>query len=632
MPSANLPADLESLRTPIDRVSIDPANPNQHPQRQIDQLAASFLEFGQDQPIVADMDGVIAKGAGRYLAARQLGWTDVAVVFVDDDTVKRIRRNIADNQTAKLAEMDTQALLLLVQAQDEPVPGFDEEALKELLAEAAKGQPIPDHDAVVDGTAEELRQKWGVNPGDLWGLGRHRLLCADCTDEAQVRRLLGNDRPVLMVTDPPYGVMYDPNWRNEAAEEGFLDYAPRRVGVVHNDDRVDWSDAYALFPGDVAYTWSPGGDLVIQTGMALQASGFEIRNQIIWVKPHFPISRGHYTYQHEPCWYGVRKGSQAHWIGDHSASTTWHIALDQNVEGGHSTQKPLLCMATPIANHDAPIVYDPFLGSGTTLIACENLKRQFLGCEIDPGYVAVALERWSKVTGQTPALIEAQADYVPQAPEAPEPALEAGDILFASDNDYGIPTLRLDLQAEALTAPIGVWGGYGTNRRSSLAGGTWLFYTSDERFESLWRDPAPVVRSGAASAAEINFSCYDEMPSALVLQQIYRKRWIARWWQENGVRVFVDLNVSARYYEQNLMGVPKGWRAYCTRGYSARLDLTQHEYELACDWAGTDDILFFVYGGGEQVRLYCQERSWLWHPKMRTLLRERRKEREASNG
>lgn len=233
---------------------------------------------------------------------------------------------------------------------------------------------------------------------------QHRLVCGDCTDAAVVARLLQGEKPALMVTDPPYGVNYDPNWRNEAAEAGFLSFAERRTGIVTNDDRIDWSDAYALFPGDVAYTWSPPGDHVILTGLALQKAGFQIRNQIIWVKPHFPISRGHYTYQHEPCWYGVRKGRQAHWIGDNNASTTWKIALDQNVDGGHSTQKPLACMATPIANHQGD-VYEPFLGSGTTLIACENLGRRCRAVEIAPGYVAVALERWSTATGKTPKLI-----------------------------------------------------------------------------------------------------------------------------------------------------------------------------------------------------------------------------------
>jgi DNA modification methylase len=211
---------------------------------------------------------------------------------------------------------------------------------------------------------------------------------------------------MLMVTDPPYGVNYDANWRNEAAEAGFLSFSPKRIGIVTNDDRVDWSSAYALFPGDVIYAWSPGGALSIPTGLALQKAEFQIRNQIIWVKSHFPISRGHYTHQHEPCWYGVRKGGQAHWIGPKNASNTWKISLDKNVDGGHSTQKPLDCMKIPISNHKGD-VYEPFLGSGTTLIACEQLGRRCRAVEISPGYVAVALERWNTATGKIPSIIDA---------------------------------------------------------------------------------------------------------------------------------------------------------------------------------------------------------------------------------
>ena len=265
--------------------------------------------------------------------------------------------------------------------------------------------PVEDVEPEID-RAEELRQQYGVEVGQVWACGTHRIICGDCTDKAVVERVLGDVVPVLMVTDPPYGVEYDAAWRNEAAAKGYLSYAARRTRPVTNDHRMDWSDAWRLFPGDVAYTWSPPGDHVILTGLALQSAGYTIRNQIMWRKPHFPISRGHYTYQHEPCWYAVKHGATAHWIGDATASTVWDISLDRNVEGGHSTQKPLECMARPIRNHDAPEVYDPFLGSGTTLVACEQLQRRCYGIEIDPGYVAVTLHRWATLTGETPTLVD----------------------------------------------------------------------------------------------------------------------------------------------------------------------------------------------------------------------------------
>ncbi|KKM66394.1 hypothetical protein LCGC14_1481590, partial [marine sediment metagenome] len=204
---------------------------------------------------------------------------------------------------------------------------------------------------------------------------------------------------------PPYGVEYDPAWRNEAAAKGQLAYAASRVGEVSNDDRADWRDAWALFEGAVIYSWSAAGDLSIRAGLGLIEAGFQIRNQIIWRKPHFPISRGHYTYQHEPCWYAVKKGRKAYWIGNKNASSVWEVSLDKNVEGGHSTQKPVELFTRAISNHQGD-VYEPFCGSGTGLIACEKLDRKCYAIEISPEYCDVVLQRWEKFTEGKAYLVE----------------------------------------------------------------------------------------------------------------------------------------------------------------------------------------------------------------------------------
>jgi DNA modification methylase len=238
--------------------------------------------------------------------------------------------------------------------------------------------------------------------GDLWALGSHRLLCGDATSAEDVERLMEHGSPLLMVTDPPYGVNYDPAWRNRAAEKGLITYAARRVGEVANDDRADWSDAWALFRGDVVYAWSAAGGLMVTAAVALEQSGYEIRSQIIWSKPHLPISRGHYRGRHEPCWYAVRKGKSAHWIGDRKQSTVWEIALDKNVAGGHSTQKPVECMERPMRNHDSDYVYDPFVGSGTSIIAAERAGRTCLAIELNPQYCDIVIERyrlWCEANG-----------------------------------------------------------------------------------------------------------------------------------------------------------------------------------------------------------------------------------------
>lgn len=386
-------------------------NYNRHPAVQVERIATSLRKFGQVRSIVVWRNTILA-GHGVVEAAKSLGWREIAADVLPDEYPEHLALAYvaADNELGRLADPDQAALAAILEesktadAELMAAIGYNNAEFQALLKEVAK-ETIDTRDAEpqID-RAEELRAKWGVEFGQLWQLGEHRLICGDCTDAPTVARVLNGDAPRLMVTDPPYGINYDANWRNEAAEKGLLSFGSRRTGVVQNDDRVDWLDAYNLFPGDVAYTWSPGYHVIL-TGMALQHAGFQIRNQIIWVKPHFPISRGHYTYQHEPCWYGVRKGRQAHWIGDKNASTTWKIALDKNIDGGHSTQKPLACMATPISNHRGD-VYEPFLGSGTTLIACENLKRRCYALEIHPPYVAVALERWSTTTGRMPIKID----------------------------------------------------------------------------------------------------------------------------------------------------------------------------------------------------------------------------------
>ena len=234
--------------------------------------------------------------------------------------------------------------------------------------------------------------------GDLWLCGGHRVLCGDSTSEAAVARALGQETPFLMVTDPPYGVEYDPKWRDEAAEH--IGHAKRSTGEVENDDQADWMEAYALFPGAVAYVWHASVGAA-QFAINLAGAGFVIRRQIVWAKPRFAISQGHYHWQHEPCWYAVRKGQTAQWAGDRSQSTLWEISNKIEDHTEHSTQKPVECMARPIRNHgkQGDSVYDPFLGSGTSLIAAEGLGRRCVGLELAPKYVDVIVGRWQAFAG-----------------------------------------------------------------------------------------------------------------------------------------------------------------------------------------------------------------------------------------
>ena len=235
-----------------------------------------------------------------------------------------------------------------------------------------------------------------------------RVMCGDSTDAGDVALLLAGAEPYLMVTDPPYGVEYDPTWRDGVEE--FGDGKAVRRGKITNDDRMDWAAAWELLPCSVAYVWHAGryGVPAIES---LEATGFEIRSQIIWRKTHFVISRGNYHWQHEPCWYAVRKGKKAQWIGDRSQSTVWDIAGMNPTGGGgreektsHGTQKPIECMARPIRNHEGNVA-DPFLGSGTTVVAAEQEGRVAFGMEVEPKYIAVTLQRLTAL-GLEPRLLE----------------------------------------------------------------------------------------------------------------------------------------------------------------------------------------------------------------------------------
>jgi len=233
--------------------------------------------------------------------------------------------------------------------------------------------------------------------GDVWRLGRHRLLCGDATDPIAVARLLAGKTPLLMVTDPPYGVSYDPTWRVRPGE-----VCNRRMGRIANDHRFDWAEAYKLFAGDVAYIWH-AGIYAREVANSLGDLRLGIRAQIIWCKRRMVFGRGHYHWQHEPCWYAVRKGATAKWRGDHKQRTVWQIdSAGDDAATDHSTQKPLECMARPIRNHGdrGDLVYDPFVGSGTTIIAAEQLGRSCYAIEIDPLNCDIAIQRWQNFTGK----------------------------------------------------------------------------------------------------------------------------------------------------------------------------------------------------------------------------------------
>jgi len=376
-------------------------NARTHSDAQVAQIAGSIQEWGWTIPVLIDESGGIIAGHGRVLAALKLGLTEVPVMVATGwSEAQRRAYVIADNQLALNADWNTD--LLRVEMADLAAEGFTldligfgEGELADLLAERTEGLTDPDD-------APEVQETIIARLGEVWTLGKHRLACGDATDPEIVAAALAGVAANLMVTDPPYGVEYDADWRNHT---GDLGRSARAVGKVMNDDTADWRAAWALYPGDVAYVWH-AGNKAAEVAEGLEASGLEIRAQIIWAKNQLVISRGHYHPQHEPCWYAVRKGATGHWVGDRKQSTLWQIAKPQKSETGHSTQKPVECMRRPMENNSSAgqAVYDPFMGSGTSLIAAEQTGRACHGVELNPAYVDVAIRRWEAFTGQEATL------------------------------------------------------------------------------------------------------------------------------------------------------------------------------------------------------------------------------------
>lgn len=406
----------QSEPTTIDDLVLDPDNRRAHNSRNLGMVADALREVGAARSIVIDEGDVVLAGNGVTQASRDAGITRVRVIETDGTEIIAVRRRgltpeqkralaIYDNRTAELATWNVEQLQADVAAGLSLQPWFTaDEAARLLTQPGVDGEGRTHPDAVPD-----IRPT-SIAVGDLFELGRHRLICGDATKGEVVYQVLQKDVPLLMVTDPPYGVNYRPEWRADAG----VNKSRKKLGKVANDDRADWTEAWRLFPGSVCYVWHDAlSDDVVKA--SLEAVGFRLRAQIIWAKDRLVLGRGDYHWQHEPCWYGVRDGKSGHRTDDRKPTTLWRITATpgspesstvweiehRDDDGhGHGTQKPVECMARAMRNHHAPVVYEPFSGSGTSLIAAEMLKRQCLAVEIDPQYVQMAIDRWEAFTGK----------------------------------------------------------------------------------------------------------------------------------------------------------------------------------------------------------------------------------------
>ncbi len=397
------PADKVERRAISDLIPYV-SNSRTHSEEQVAQIAASMKEWGWTNPVLVDETGMIIAGHGRILAAQKLGYDEAPVMEAEgwSDAQKRAYV-IADNKLALNADWDNELLANELAGLDDydfdlSLIGFDEDELATLLNDPTEGETDPDD--IPDAPEEPVSVL-----GDIWLLGGHRIVCGDSTSADDVAKCLNGVEPHLMVTDPPYGVEYDANWRNGHGEFGKEIVA---TGKVENDDRADWTETWALFPGDVAYVWH-GALHSSEVAKNLTECGLSIRSQIIWVKPSAAMSRGDYHWRHEPMWYAVR--NKGHWAGDRKQNTVWEFPGINPAGGGgkgndkkvgHSTQKPVECMKRPIENNSSPgqAIYEPFSGSGTTIIAAEMTGRKCHAIELNPAYVDVAVKRWQEFTGK----------------------------------------------------------------------------------------------------------------------------------------------------------------------------------------------------------------------------------------
>ncbi len=226
------------------------------------------------------------------------------------------------------------------------------------------------------------------------------------------------------------------------------------------------------------------------------------------------------------------------------------------------------------------------------------------------GFDTELLHEWNADAENLREMLSAETEMEDDVGEEVR-ALYVPDAIFPSDNEWDVPTLLPELQADFLELSLTKWG---EGSRKAAMRGTYHFYTEDYKFEALWEDPLDLVNSSCVAIVEPNTSTNDQMPTAVALWQIYRKRWLARYLQEFGIKVWVDLNVDPKWARLNLLGIPQGWRSFCTRGLDRTIDDLSTEYGIACEVAAPNAPRFLVYGGGKATEALCKKRGWQWLP------------------
>ena len=391
---------MSKTTTDMQLVSLDKLvpyvnNARTHSAEQINKLRSSLREFGFINPVIIDRDFGIIAGHGRVLAAREEGITDVPCVFVDHLTEAQKKAYIiADNRMALDAGWDEELLRveiesLQAEAFDISLTGFGDDEIADLFGKDAGDAKDDDYDLTA-----ALEKAAFVEKGDVWVVGRHRLVCGDATNPDDVEKLMDGKKANLIVTDPPYGVSFK-------SASGL---------TIQNDSMKDeefYNFLYKSFANMVAHMESGGSAYVFHAdteGLTFRKSfidaGFHLAGVCIWSKNSLVLGRSDYHWQHEPVLYGFLKNGKHRWYSDRKQTTIWNFNKPKR-NANHPTSKPLDLLSYPIRNssQENAIIIDTFGGSGSTLMACEQTNRICYTLELDEKYASVILRRYVEDTG-----------------------------------------------------------------------------------------------------------------------------------------------------------------------------------------------------------------------------------------
>ena len=408
--------ELWPLAIPIEDLTEDPENVRLHDERSLTVVANSLERFKQRQPIVARRnpdtgEKVVIAGNARLEAARRLGWTHIAVVSADADDDNEARAYaLTDNKSALLSDWDMSGLAtVLATLKDEDLDldalGWSDDELSDILD---INIDLDDEETTTEPALPDPPADPVTKLGNLIELGDHRLVCGDATDEQAILKafFLGESAD-LMVTDPPYGVSYQMDLSPEEAKK----LRRRTDGKVVTNDAMDedelhdliknFSSAARLRPGASFYVFSPPAHLSTVFHSGLSEGGLAPRHHLIWAKDRHVLGRCDYHYRHELIHYGWKEGAGHYFLDDRTQNSVLEFKRP-GTSPDHPTMKPIDLVMRLIMNSSkqGDLVYDPFLGSGTTLLAAEKTGRRCFGIELDPAYCDVIVRRWEELTGK----------------------------------------------------------------------------------------------------------------------------------------------------------------------------------------------------------------------------------------